>query len=411
MAGYYDPKKDYSLAIVNAQKRGATEEELNQLRQERQNKIDAQYGGTDPYKGTNDIMGNFGKTEPTVSNTNQNAGALLGGGVSGYESFQDFLDGMGYDDYTAQTQKYIQAAVQNAVKGYENQIDTVNRDTKELARQAYINNMLGQKNMDQQLAAAGMAGGMADSQRIAMQANYENSLNDLEMQRQETVKELQLAIENAKLTGDMQTAQELGNYLQQMQGQWASYMQNQQAMANENYWNQKTMENQNYWNQQAANTENQNAARNWALTMIQNGTMPDETTLTAAGMTGQQAQALLNSVKQQNAARNATVEEPVKYTEEQAATAVTALLAGSNDETARAIVESYFGMPVETVLQAYGQEVSGYDEVAAEIQQLKADGESSATINKVISAAVKNGQITSSEAMQLRSGFIGGANR
>jgi len=149
-----------------------------------------------------------------------------GNGYGEYGSFRDFVNGMGYDDYEEQTRKYIQAAVDNAVNGYNRQIDTVNRDTQELARQAYIANMMGQKNMDQKLSASGLAGGMADSQRIGLQANYENNLNELEMQRQATVAELQLAIENARLTGDMQTAQELASYLQQVQGQWVNYLQN-----------------------------------------------------------------------------------------------------------------------------------------------------------------------------------------
>ena len=56
-AGYYDPKKDYSLEIKKAQDAGASQSYIDQLRQERQNKIDAKYGGVDPYKGTSDIMG------------------------------------------------------------------------------------------------------------------------------------------------------------------------------------------------------------------------------------------------------------------------------------------------------------------------------------------------------------------
>ncbi len=60
MAGYYDKNKDYSLAIKNAQSSGASKATIDKLRQERQNKIDAQYGGRDPYKGSSDIMGNRG---------------------------------------------------------------------------------------------------------------------------------------------------------------------------------------------------------------------------------------------------------------------------------------------------------------------------------------------------------------
>ena len=57
MAGYWDKNKDYSLEIVKAQQRGDSQESIDKLRQERQNKIDATYGGKDPYQGKNDIMG------------------------------------------------------------------------------------------------------------------------------------------------------------------------------------------------------------------------------------------------------------------------------------------------------------------------------------------------------------------
>ena len=60
MAGYFDKNKDYSLAIKQAQQSGASQSTINQLRQERQNKIDSNYGGKDPYRGSSNIMGNRG---------------------------------------------------------------------------------------------------------------------------------------------------------------------------------------------------------------------------------------------------------------------------------------------------------------------------------------------------------------
>lgn len=201
-----------------------------------------------------------------------------------YGSFDEFLSGMGYDSYADATQQAIRAAVQQAIGGYNQQIEDTNEDSKELARQAYVNMMMGGKNLDQQLAANGYAGGMADSQRIALQANYENDLNNLERQRVATINELQRAITNAQLTGDMQTAQELASYLQQIQGQWNNYVMNQQQMANDNY-----------WRQQSIDADNQNRAREMALMIMQSGNMPDDETLSAAGISRTQAQALLGT--------------------------------------------------------------------------------------------------------------------
>lgn len=241
---------------------------------------------------------------PTVSGTGSSTvgGTAIGGTVSqpgagdAYGSFEDFMEDMGYDDMSEQTRKAIQAAVDAAVNGYQGQIQNVNDDTRELARQAYINKMLGEKNLDQQMAAYGYAGGMADSQRIGLQANYENNLQSLEQQRVDTVRELEMAIENAKLTGDMQTAQELSGYLQNIQAQWNSYLQAQRQMANQNYWNQMNLDNQNYWNQQEMDAQRSSNALNKALTLIGQGYMPEDDMLAAAGITRTDAQRQIDQV-------------------------------------------------------------------------------------------------------------------
>ena len=46
----YDSKVDYSLAIKNAEKSGASQATIDKLKEERQNKINDKYGGKDPYK-------------------------------------------------------------------------------------------------------------------------------------------------------------------------------------------------------------------------------------------------------------------------------------------------------------------------------------------------------------------------
>ena len=84
MAGYWDKNKDYSLEIVKAQQRGDSQESIDKLRQERQNKIDATYGGKDPYQGKNDIMGNGG------------SGNRGNSGSSG-DSSQGTFNGISYD--------------------------------------------------------------------------------------------------------------------------------------------------------------------------------------------------------------------------------------------------------------------------------------------------------------------------
>ena len=341
----YDPNKDYSLAIVNA----GSDEERERLRQERQQKINGQYGGKDPYRGTRDIMGT-GTGTPLGSGTSSGgSSAGTGGGWTPsagytenitadaglsdaelaqiqqyreqakagliswsqanqmantirsrygytadktgaatptqqdpYGSFADYLASMGYGDYAEQTRAAIQASVEAAIQKYNDQIAQTEQDSGKLARQAYVAKMMGQKNLDQQLAAEGYAGGMADSQRIQTELDYQNQLSEIEQQRLLTVRELESAITQAQLSGDLQTAQELAAYLQQVQGQWADYISQRQQMDNSNYWNRQQMDEQT-----------RASAYERVMNLLSAGITPDSATLTAAGISAQEAAQIL----------------------------------------------------------------------------------------------------------------------
>ena len=149
---------------------------------------------------------------------------------SGPMSYSDYLQRVGGDDYQAAVQKAIEAQVQAATDQYNSQIENAGKDYEENARRAYINKMMSQRNMDQELAANGVYGGMADSQRIASETNYENDLTDLTNQYQATIGQLQQAITSAQLAGDAQAAEAMANYLSQVQAQYASYLQNERSI-------------------------------------------------------------------------------------------------------------------------------------------------------------------------------------
>ena len=145
-------------------------------------------------------------------------------------SYSEYLKRVGGDDYQAAVQKAIEAQVQAATDQYNSQIESAGKDYEENARRAYINKMMSQRNMDQELAANGVYGGMADSQRIASETNYENDLTGLTNQYQSTISDLQQAITSAKLAGDAQAAEAMANYLSQIQAQYANYLQNERSI-------------------------------------------------------------------------------------------------------------------------------------------------------------------------------------
>lgn len=335
--------------------------------------------------------------------------ARSGGGLdTDIMSFDAFLAGTGYGAYSSAVQNAIRASVQSATQGYNQQIQDTNDETDELARQAYIAKMLGQKNLSQQLSANGYAGGMADSQMIATETDYQNQLTSIEKQRLQTITELQNAITQAQLAGDMQAAQELAGYLQTVQGQYVNYAQNQQQIANQNYWNQAELDNQNYWNQQNLAAQNLESAYTRALNLIQSGFMPDSTTLSAAGISELEASNMVKQVQTQlaqeakkaaaSSSKGSSVSKPVlTYTQ-----VMDAIKKGNITPNVLSGYKYYMGTDYDTG-------VTGGDAVQADTSKLSAAGrglwniiqqlgDDPATATGRIDKYLASGQITQDEA-------------
>ena len=155
--------------------------------------------------------------------------ALAQDELNGDMSWENFLDRMGGTDYEQRLRDAVNAQVQQAVNDYNRQIEQAGTSREEAARRAYINKMLSQRNMEQELAASGVYGGMADSQRIAAEADYQNDLTDLETQYNDTMAQLRQAITAARLSGDAQIAEQMANYLSQVQSEYRNYLQERMA--------------------------------------------------------------------------------------------------------------------------------------------------------------------------------------
>ena len=63
---------------------------------------------------------------------------------------------------------------------YNNARSSINQEAENYLRQAYINNMLSQKNLGQQLAAQGLSGGASESTLAGMANNYGNIRNNID---------------------------------------------------------------------------------------------------------------------------------------------------------------------------------------------------------------------------------------
>lgn len=111
-----------------------------------------------------------------------------------------------YQQLAAQQQAAQAAAVQKAVNSLESRKASTDAQYADLFRQLYVDRMRGQKNMDQQLAAGGVTGGAAETTRLGYDTAYEDALRQGEQGRIDALGLLDQAIADARLTGDLESA-------------------------------------------------------------------------------------------------------------------------------------------------------------------------------------------------------------
>ncbi len=105
-------------------------------------------------------------------------------------SFDNYYGKYGYG---ANEQYYINSNAEQQ-KAYEASLALAKQNAeetaKEAARRAYVAYMLGMKNIPQQLAAAGITGGMAESNILKANLAYQNELADIEKSKNDVFSQL-----------------------------------------------------------------------------------------------------------------------------------------------------------------------------------------------------------------------------
>ncbi|MBE7005031.1 MAG: hypothetical protein E7425_12295 [Ruminococcaceae bacterium] len=119
--------------------------------------------------------------------------------------------------YSGQNSPYAQAleahraaqaaAVEQAVSRLEGQKSGVEAKYAELFRQLYRDSMNSRRDLDQYLAAQGINGGAAESTRLGYAAAYADALRRGEQERIGALDELDRAIGDARLNGELSAAQ------------------------------------------------------------------------------------------------------------------------------------------------------------------------------------------------------------
>ena len=200
------------------------------------------------------------------------------------------------DLYNSQQSEYAQrlaaeeaakrAAVEQAVNRLTGQKEDTNTAYSNMYRQAYIDNMNARKNLNQRLAAQGITGGAAESTLLGLSTSYADALRQGEQNRIGALSDIDQAISDARLTGDIDIANARADTIREQTNSYANVLQN----LIDRY---DTLAAQQSANDRADAQAAQASARQIALSMINNGVMPDDETLSAAGMTSSQAEGLL----------------------------------------------------------------------------------------------------------------------
>ena len=271
-------------------------------------------------------------------------GSLVPGALAGQQTgavqmpqvtTDDYLDEyyaaqQGYRDYMEQAaqnaQNAIQAGVDNAVAGLNNQKGTIQQAgdiANQAAQQTYMDVINPNGATAEQLAALGLrSSGLTESSVISAGNTLQSSINSNLQNVNNQLAQIDLAITQAKSQGDIAAAQALEQYYAQIASQMMNdantilaYRQQQQAQqqqlqqwmyemqqqAAQNAWNQQFQQQQAQWGQYNTESDrrlqNQMANRDTLLALMQYGYKPTEQDAANTGYTLAQLNAMYNSIK------------------------------------------------------------------------------------------------------------------
>lgn len=327
---------DYSKLINDAILTGKDADTVRGLVEQRGAKIDAdpsleQYRNDDTYKRALDYIAAQERQNNSLAEMEKQLKSLYAQN--------------GALDQAAEAERQAKIeAVEAAIGRLNTQKDDLNDSYNALQRQLYINREKNAKNIQQQMAAAGLTGGAAESTLLGLSTAYEEGLRQGEQERAKAIGEIEQGITDTQLTGNLDAAETLCNRTKENLDSYAQAL--QILMQQENARQQQEKEDR---------VAAQNRAYTLALSMLEGGVMPSSDMLTTAGLdmgTAQQLKAAADALKTVPTYQGTPKTQ--KPSETQFEIAMNAALNGSTDASVRQIIESYSGLPMETALAAYG---------------------------------------------------------
>lgn len=253
-----------------------------------------------------------------------------------------------YAQALAAQQEANRANVQKAVGNLQDQKRDTETSYANMFRQLYLNKMKSQKNIGQQLAAQGKTGGAAESTLLGLDTSYSDALRQGEQGRIGALGDLDRAITDAELTGDIANAELAAANAKERTDSYADVLRDLMDR-----YDQQNAQNTAYEREDADNARAY--AYKTAMQLLQSGSMASDELLESAGISKADAQAMVAAVAAQRAAAKSSGRTTSsKPSAASAEVALAAALGGDSSDNVRQILESYYGMPMETVLGAYG---------------------------------------------------------
>ena len=339
-------RQDYSKLISNAILDGKSADYVQSLYDSRMGMINAdptleKYKNDDVMKRARDYI---------------NKNSTVNKAMDEYKNIYTGENSM-YAQALANANKITDANVTRAVGDLESQKSTTNQSYANMFKQLYRDKKNSQKNINQQLAHQGITGGMSESTRLGLETSYTDALRQGEQERIKGISDLDRAITDVRLDGDIAKAQAAIDANNNAMSGYAAYLQTvmnradadaaikreqdannksyayNYAMSFLNSGNMPTgalldaagisrIDAQNYVNSinaekmSATNSQNQSYARQYALTMLQGGAMPSDSTLAAAGISKPEAESMYASYWTSANAKNKNSSEYTAFDDE-----------------------------------------------------------------------------------------------
>jgi hypothetical protein len=121
-----------------------------------------------------------------------------------------------YDNLLTEQQKAAQARIDAALDANNAYIQQVNQRSDQSLQNAYILREQSKVNAPQALSAMGIQGGAAESSLLGINTGYENTRNEVEQNRQNSLNEIYQNEQQIRATGDATKAEAAASYYQNL---------------------------------------------------------------------------------------------------------------------------------------------------------------------------------------------------